>query len=129
MGDLRPRPAAQHHAWRSPPKIQCLVQAILDRKIILVDLTGAGEDTMNLLGILMVSKIQQAIGRGLKVPFHLYADEFQNFQTSAFDKILSEAGGLGLRITLANQYVGQLEDRIRSSIFGNVSTFIVLQRR
>lgn len=103
-----------------------LVQAILDRKIILIDLTGAGEDTMNLLGILMVSKIQQAIGRGLKVPFHLYADEFQNFQTSAFDKILSESRSLGLRITLANQYVDQLEDRIRSSIFGNVSTFIVL---
>jgi hypothetical protein len=106
------------------PKLS-IQQIILDRKILLVSLAGAGKETGNLIGTLIVSKIQQAIFRRLRVPFHLYADEFQNFQTSAFDAILSEAGGLGLRLALANQYVGQLDERIRQSVFGNVSTFFV----
>ena len=106
------------------PKLS-IQQVILDRKILLVNLTGAGKESGNLIGTLLVSKIQQAIFRRLRTPFHLYADEFQNFQTSAFDVILSEAGGLGLRLTLANQYVSQLEERIRQSVFGNVSTFFV----
>jgi len=98
---------------------------IRNRKILLVDLTGAGKETGNFIGTLFVSRIQQAVFRGLDVPFHLFADEFQNFQTSAFDTILSEAGQLGLRLTLANQYVGQMEERIRKAIFGNVSTYFV----
>lgn len=106
------------------PKLS-IQKVILERKILLVNLTGAGKESGNLIGTLIVSKIQQAIFRRLRIPFHLYADEFQNFQTSAFDVILSEAGGLGLRLTLANQYVGQLEERIRQSVFGNVSTFFV----
>jgi hypothetical protein len=106
------------------PKLS-IQKVILDRKILLVNLTGAGKESGNLIGTLLVSKIQQAIFRRLRIPFHLYADEFQNFQTSAFDVILSEASGLGLRLTLANQYVSQLEERIRHSVFGNVSTFFV----
>jgi hypothetical protein len=106
------------------PKLK-LEDVIAKRQILLVNLTGAGKESGNLIGTLIVSKVQQAIFRRLKVPFHLFADEFQNFQTSAFDIILSEAGGLGLRLTLANQYVGQLEERIRQSVFGNVSTFFV----
>jgi hypothetical protein len=106
------------------PKLK-IQNVILDRKILLVNLTGAGKESGNLIGTLLVSKIQQAIFRRLRTPFHLFADEFQNFQTSAFDTILSEAGGLGLRLTLANQYVHQLDERIRRSVFGNVSTFFV----
>jgi TraM recognition site of TraD and TraG len=103
-----------------------IIKAINERKIILVDLTGAGDETASLLGILMVSRIQQAISSSeIKAPLHFFCDEFQNFQTSAFDKMLSEAGGLGLRLCLANQYLDQIEStKIRSSIEGNVSTFI-----
>ena len=56
-----------------------------------------------------------------RVPFFLYADEFQNFQTSAFDTILSEAGGYKLCLTLANQGLYQLEPRIKDAIFTNVT--------
>ncbi len=100
---------------------------IRNRKILLVDLSSAGDEVGQFIGILLVSRIQQAIFRGLKTPFHLFADEFQSFQTSAFDKILSEARSLGLRLTLANQYLDQMEERIRKAIFGNVSTYFVLR--
>jgi hypothetical protein len=97
------------------------------RKIILVDLTGVGKSNGNLIGQLLVSKIQQAAfrresqPRNQRVPFLLYADEFQNFQTSAFDTILSEAGGYKLCLTLANQGLYQLEPKIKDAIFTNVT--------
>ena len=100
---------------------------IRDRKILLINLTGAGKETGNFIGTLIVSRIQQAVFRQLNVPFHLFADEFQNFQTSAFDTILSEAGGLGLRLTLANQYIDQMQGHIKKAVFGNTSTYFVLQ--
>jgi hypothetical protein len=97
------------------------------RRVILVDLTGVGKSNGNLVGQLLVSKIQQAAfrresqPRSRRVPFHLYADEFQNFQTSAFDTILSEAGGYKLCLTLANQGLYQLEPKIKDAIFTNVT--------
>ena len=100
---------------------------IRKKQILLVDLTGAGQETANFIGTLFVSRIQQAVYRNLRTNFYLFADEFQNFQTSAFDKILSEAGGLGLRLTLANQYFDQMQTSIRSAVRGNVATYFVFQ--
>lgn len=104
-----------------------------NRKVLLVNLAKIGEESGHLLGTLLVSKIQQAAMRrqaqkpGERVPFHLYVDEFQHFQTSAFDAILSEAGKYRLALTMANQYIDQLDPQIRSSILGNVSTFFLFR--
>jgi hypothetical protein len=60
--------------------------------------------------------------------FYLYVDEFQNFATSSFIKILSEARKYRLNLILANQYMAQVSEDVRAAIFGNVgtlSTFIV----
>ncbi len=46
-------------------------------------------------------------------------------EASDFAQILSVAAGYGLRLTLANQFIGQLDADIRQSIFGNVSSFII----
>ena len=108
------------------PKLS-IDDVIKNKQILLVDLTGAGQETANFIGTLFVSRIQQAVYRDLRTNFYLFADEFQNFQTSAFDKILSEAGGLGLRLTLANQYLDQMQPKIRSAVRGNVATHFVFQ--
>jgi type IV secretory pathway TraG/TraD family ATPase VirD4 len=52
--------------------------------------------------------------------FFLYVDEFQNFATSSFIKILSEARKYRLALTLTNQYIEQLDETIMQAIFGNV---------
>jgi hypothetical protein len=97
------------------------------RKIIIVNLMGVGRENGNLVGALLTSKIQQAAfrrqsqKRNMRIPHYLYADEFQNFQTSDFDTILSEAGGFKLSLTLANQGLYQLENRIKQSVFTNVT--------
>ena len=56
-------------------------------------------------------------------PFYLYVDEFQNFATDSFATILSEARKYGLlTLTVANQYVSQMDDTVRDAVFGNVGT-------
>ena len=57
-------------------------------------------------------------------PFFLYVDEFQNFATESFIKILSESRKYGLGLTLANQYIAQIPEPIQKAIFGNVGTVI-----
>jgi len=54
--------------------------------------------------------------------FFLYVDEFQNFATGSFVKILSEARKYRLSLCLANQYIEQLELPIQKAIFGNIGT-------
>jgi hypothetical protein len=103
-----------------------------NRKILLVNLGGSGE-SKDIYGSLLVAKFLQATLRrgGIDdhkvIPHHLYVDEFERFQTSAFDEIFSVAGGLGLRLVVGNQFIGQLEERIRRSLFGNAGTFIVFK--
>jgi hypothetical protein len=56
--------------------------------------------------------------------FHLYCDEFQNFATLSFIDILSEARKYRLDLTLAHQYIEQLDTRVKEAVFGNVGTLI-----
>jgi len=57
-------------------------------------------------------------------PFYLYVDEIHNFLTLSFADILSEARKYGLNLTLAHQYIEQLDEKLRAAIFGNVGTLI-----
>jgi hypothetical protein len=62
------------------------------------------------------------IPREERTPFYLYVDEFQNFKTSTFPVILSEAAKYGLSLTMAHQHISQLDDETRQSVLGNVGT-------
>jgi hypothetical protein len=42
----------------------------------------------------------------------------------SFANILSEARKYGLNLTLAHQYIEQLDEQVRAAIFGNVGTII-----
>ena len=99
------------------------------RKILLVDLAGVSETKM-LYGSLLVSRIQQAafgrhnIPKDKRVPFFLYVDEFENFQTSSFHKIISQARGYKLCLTVGCQWLDQLNLDARAALF-TVSTYII----
>jgi CxxC-x17-CxxC domain-containing protein len=56
--------------------------------------------------------------------FYLYVDEFQNFATESFANILSEARKYRLNLILANQYIMQIDEKVRDAIFGNAGTLI-----
>ena len=101
-----------------------------NRKILLVSIGGLSE-IKEMFGTILLAKIQQAMFRRAallpreRVPHFLYVDELQNCQTAKFNEMLSMAGGYGLRLCLANQFLHQLDDVVKRSIFGNVSTYIV----
>ena len=53
------------------------------------------------------------VAEGERKDFYLYVDEFQNFATNSFIKILSEARKYRLDLTLANQYIGQIDEEVQ----------------
>ena len=109
------------------------LQNIMDEgKILILNLSQGklGEDNAALLGAMIITQIQlAAMNRAFmkeedRRDFFLYVDEFQNFATNSFIKILSEARKYRLSLTLANQYSDQLEEEIQRAIFGNAGTII-----
>jgi len=105
-------------------------EAMDSGKIVLINLAKGrvGELNMQLLGMIIVMKFQMAAMGRIDTPeeerkdFTLYVDEFQNFATDSFAGILSEARKFRLRLVVANQFIGQLKEEIRSAVFGNVGT-------
>ena len=116
----------------SPVSTVNLETMMNDGKIVLVNLSQGklGEDNSALLGAMIITKIQLAAmnrvyqAEGDRRDFYLYVDEFQNFATNSFIKILSEARKYRLCLTLANQYVGQIEEDVQKAIFGNAGSIV-----
>ncbi len=101
-------------------------------KILLINLAKGelGEESSNFLGLVLVPRILMAAMSRQDVPleqrrdFYLYVDEFQNFATPDFAVILSEARKYKLNLTVANQFIGQVEEEVKNAVFGNVGTMI-----
>ncbi|MBI2034461.1 MAG: DUF87 domain-containing protein [Candidatus Levybacteria bacterium] len=115
------------------PKSTIDLQKIMDEgKIIILNLSQGklGEDNAALLGAMIITKIQLAAMNRVtqkeedRRDFYLYVDEFQNFATTSFVKILSEARKYRLDLILANQYIGQIPEEVRKAIFGNAGTMM-----
>ncbi len=90
-----------------------------------------GEDTSELFGITVLAKLQLASLRRARLeqaerrPFYLYVDEFQNFATTSFVQMLSEARKYKLFLTMAEQSTSQQDDQqMVSIILANVGTVI-----
>jgi hypothetical protein len=101
-------------------------------KILLINLSKGtlGEENSNFLGLILVPRILMAAMSRADTPqdqrrdFYLYVDEFQNFATPDFAVILSEARKYRLGLTVANQFIGQVEEEVKAAIFGNVGTIV-----
>lgn len=115
------------------PKSTFNIRKLMDEgKILIMNLSRGlvGEDNAAILGSMMVTKIQLAtmsradIPEDQRRPFYLYVDEFQNFATDSFAVILSEARKYQLCLTVANQYISQMQETVRDAVFGNVGSII-----
>lgn len=109
-----------------------------ERKIFIVNLSKGrvGEGNANLLGSMLITKIYLAAmsradthGAVLRAlpDFYLYVDEFQNFANRSFADILSEARKYKLCLTIAHQYIEQMEEEVRAAVFGNVGTMMTFR--
>ena len=106
---------------------------VMDKgKILLINLAKGkiGEENSSFLGLILVPKIlmaamsRQDVSEEQRRDFYLYVDEFQNFGTPDFAQILSEARKYRLNLTVANQFIGQMEEEVKNAVFGNVGTVI-----
>jgi hypothetical protein len=106
-----------------------------EKKIFIVNLSKGrmGETNAALLGSMLVVKIYLAAmsradepaARMAQLPrFYFYVDEFQSMMNEAFADILSESRKYKLALTLANQYIEQMEEKVRDAVFGNVGTLV-----
>ncbi len=99
-----------------------------EKKILLVNLSKGrlGDINSNLIGLIVVGKILQAalarVDAQERPDFYLYIDEFQNVTTNSISTILSEARKYRLSLNIAHQYIKQLDEGIRDSVFGNVGS-------
>lgn len=121
------------------PKSSFDIRQMMDQsKILIVNLSKGrvGEGNANLIGSMLITKIYlAAMSRAdksesdlVKLPnFYLYVDEFQSFANKSFADILSEARKYKLNLTIAHQYIEQMEEEVRDAVFGNVGTMITFR--
>jgi len=110
-------------------------EVINENKILLVNLTKGrlGDINSSLLGLIVIGKILMAtfarvdMAESERKDFYLYVDEFQNFTTDSIQTILSEARKYRLCLTITHQFIGQLTDKIRNAVFGNVGSMVVFR--
>lgn len=106
-----------------------------NKKILLVNLSKGrlGERNANLLGLILVGKFFMAAlsradnPRAVYPPFYLYIDEFQNVTTDSIPGILSEARKYKLSLSMAHQFLAQIEEKTRDAVFGNVGNMAVFR--
>jgi DNA segregation ATPase FtsK/SpoIIIE-like protein len=113
-------------------------KAMDERKIIIINLSKGmiGEQNAPLLGAMLITKIYLAAMSRAELPahviekmppFYFYVDEFQNFANESFASILSEARKYKLCLTVANQFIAQMEETIRDAVFGNMGTTVAFR--
>jgi len=101
-----------------------------NKKILLINLSKGrlGDINSSLIGLIVVGKMLMAALSRVDMPendrndFYLYIDEFQNVTTDSIATILSEARKYRLNLTIAHQFIGQLEENIKKAVFGNVGS-------
>lgn len=106
-----------------------------NKKILLINLSKGrlGERNANLLGLIVVGKLFMAAlsradnPRVAYAPFYLYIDEFQNVTTDSIPGILSEARKYKLSLSMAHQFLAQIEEGTRNAVFGNVGNMAVFR--
>ncbi len=118
------------------PKSSFNIREMMDqKKILIMNLSKGliGESNANLLGSMLTTRIYLAAMSRADVPpekmrdmpnFYFYVDEFQSFANATFANILSEARKYHLNLTIAHQYIEQMEEEVRNAVFGNVGTII-----
>jgi hypothetical protein len=119
------------------PKSSFNIRELMDnQKIFLINLSVGriGETNATLLGSFMITAIHLAamsranIDEEQRKDFYFYVDEFQNFATESFNNILSEARKYRLNLTIANQFLAQIEDSgVKDAVFGNIGTMVTFR--
>ena len=129
--------SASARAVLEQPKSTINFENILaDKQILICNFSKGllGDDTSTLFGTTVLAKLQTASLRRARlkaenrVPFYLYVDEFQNFATTSFVQMLSEARKYKLFLVMAEQSTSQQDQqRLVDIILANAGTVVVFR--
>ncbi len=125
------------------PKSSFDMRDVMDsKKIFIANLSKGrmGDANSSLLGAVLVVRVYIAAMSRASVPASVmrtlpacffYVDEFQNLVNRGFTNILSESRKYKLALTIANQYIKQMEEdkdtAVKDAVFGNVGTTVVFK--
>lgn len=111
-----------------------LREVIRGNKILLVNLgrSTEGKETAGLLGSLLLNSIWSTIQGGVANPAQptmLYLDEFQDFLNLPISPadMFAQARSLGLAMTVAHQFLGQLTKELQDATQNNARSTVVFQ--
>jgi hypothetical protein len=106
-------------------------------QVLLVPLSGGelGADAAAFLGAVLTTMIFQAVMRRVRLPkeerrpVFLYVDEAQMLSTlpTPLADLLATARGLGVGVTLGNQFLAQFDSEMREAVLGTVRSRLVFQ--
>ncbi len=125
--------ASARRMLEQPKSTISFEDVLASRKILICNFSKGllGEDTSALFGTTVLAKLQTAALRRARIrnenrtPYYLYVDEFQNFATTSFVQMLSEARKYKLFLTMAEQSTSQQdEQRLVDIILANVGTVV-----
>lgn len=131
VGAFLAHPSVKRFFIENPKDIS--LRHLMDtQKIILIDISKGkiGSDAAHLVGSILISSFANASftrineQRDLRVPFHIYLDEFHNYTSESIIGMLSELRKFKVSLNLAHQYLYQLSTDIRNAVLGNVGTII-----
>ena len=107
---------------------------IRSKKILLVNLGRAteGKETAGLLGSLLLNSLWSVVQSGVADPGNptmLYLDEFQDFLNLPISPadMFAQARSLGLAMTVAHQFLGQLTRELQDATQNNARSTVVFQ--
>jgi len=130
---LNNRPSIRNIIGQSRSTVD-LGDIIRGNKILLVNLGRAteGKDTAGLLGSLLLNSVWSAVQAGAanpQQPTMLYLDEFQDFINLpiAPADMFAQARSLGLAMTVAHQFLGQLTRELQDATQNNARSTVVFQ--
>lgn len=100
---------------------------IARKGVLLVGLHGLGKEGIPLIGSLILTQLLASVkvmAEGERLPCHIYADEFHNFNTESFVEIIDQARKFNLFCTLAHQRLNQLNGDTISAVATCDSTIV-----
>ncbi len=130
---LASRPSLRNIIGQSVSTVD-LGEVIRGGKILLVNLSRAteGKDTAGLFGSLLLNSVWSAVQAGAANPARptmLYLDEFQDFINLPIGAAdwFAQARSLGLAVTVAHQFLGQLTRELQDATRSNARSIVVFQ--
>jgi hypothetical protein len=108
-------------------------EMIATGKIFIANLGSSSEHMKKYYSVYLAAHIAEAIFGQASLPSErrkpvvFVVDEFQRVSSDIFETLFSETRAFNASIIISNQFMGQLEDKIKKSIESNIATKIFMR--